>query len=113
MRDDQRKRIRILRTCMNEMNIEPVDVRRKLRQDVQPRFDLAPVVIRLPIAREFTHRRELHSLSGIRYRFPLGPPRRADPPAEVNNRRFGKVDLKGTDRLVTIWGSLRRIRAVK
>src|SRR5260370_39216785 len=101
MRDDHRKRIRILRTGMNEMNIEPVDVRRELRQGVQPRFDLAPVVIRLPITCECSHPRELHSLSCMRYLFPLGPLRRADPPAEGNNRRVGQADLRVTESLVT------------
>jgi hypothetical protein len=32
-----------------------------LRHGVQPRFNLAPVVFCLPIAREFSHRRELHA----------------------------------------------------
>jgi hypothetical protein len=51
VRDDHRKRVRILRTDMDEMNVESVDLRRELWQGIQPRFDLAPVVIRLPIAR--------------------------------------------------------------
>ena len=33
---------------MNEMDVEPVDLRHEVRQAVQPRFTLAPVVIRRP-----------------------------------------------------------------
>jgi len=94
VRDDHRERIRILRTDMDEMNIEPVDARRELWQGVQPRFDFTPVVILLPIEREFAHCRELHAL---RYRFPLRPQCRADAPAEVADRRVGKVDVQRTD----------------
>ena len=52
VRDDDRQRVRMFRTNVDEMNVQPVDRRDELRQGVQPRLDLAPVVIRLPIARE-------------------------------------------------------------
>jgi len=71
------------------MNLHPVDVRRELRQGVQRRFDLAPVVIFLPITREFAHRRELHALRCICHRFQLRPLCRGDPPAEVRQRFVG------------------------
>ena len=82
------------------MNLHPVDVRRELRQGVQRRFDLAPVVIFLPITREFAHRRELHALRCICHRFLLRPLCRGDPPAEVRQRFVGHTDMERADRRV-------------
>ena len=76
------------------MNLHPVDVRLELRQGVQRRFDLAPVVIFLPITREFAHRRELHALRCICHRFLLRPLCRGDPPAEVRQRFVGHTDME-------------------
>ena len=66
----------------------------ELRQGVQPRFDLAPVVVGLPIARELAHRRELHALRRIGDRLALGPLRRGDTPAQVRERFVGCVKLE-------------------
>ena len=66
VRDDERQRIRMLRTDVDEVNVDPVDVGDELRQGVQLRLALAPVVIGRPIARELLHRRELHALRLIR-----------------------------------------------
>jgi hypothetical protein len=38
MRDDDRQGIRVLRTDVDEVDVQPIDVRHKLRQSVQPRF---------------------------------------------------------------------------
>ena len=62
VRDDERQRIFMFRTNVNEMNVEPIDLGHELRQGVQFRLALAPIVICRPIAREFLHRRELHAL---------------------------------------------------
>ena len=62
VRDDERQRILMFRTNVNEMNVDPIDLGHELRQGVQLRLALAPVVIGRPIAREFLHRRELHAL---------------------------------------------------
>ena len=67
--DDERQRILIFRTNMDEMNVETIDVGHELWQGGEPRFDLPPVVIRLPIARELAHCRELHALRCICYQF--------------------------------------------
>lgn len=85
---------------MDEMNLHPVDVRRELRQGFQRRFDLAPVVIFLPITRKFAHRRELHALRCICHRFLLRPLCRGDPPAEVRQRFVGHTDMERADRRV-------------
>ena len=58
-----------------------------------------PVVIRLPIAREFAHRRELRALD----RFPLRPLRRCDPPAQTSESVIGRMKLERHDRSVATW----------
>src|SRR5882724_783274 len=79
------------------MNVEPVDLGDELRQDLQPRLDLAPVILCLPIARESLHCRELHALRCIRDRFPIRPHRRLDAPAQFGKFRFRNVYVKRAD----------------
>src|SRR5919112_6494708 len=62
VRDDERQRILMFRTNVDEMNVQPIDLRNELGQGVQFRFDLAPIVFCRSIAREFLNRRELHTL---------------------------------------------------
>ncbi len=73
MSDDHRQRIFMLRTNVNEVNVEPIDLSEELRQSAQFRLDLAPIVVVGPITREFLHRRELHALRSIGDDFPLRP----------------------------------------
>jgi hypothetical protein len=53
VRDDERQRVLVFRTNVNEMDIQPIDLGHEIRQCVQPRLDFAPVVLRRPIACEF------------------------------------------------------------
>jgi hypothetical protein len=69
VRDDDRQRIRLLRANVDEVNVHAVDHRHELGQRVQPGLELAPVVTRLPLAREFAHRRKLHALRHIVHQF--------------------------------------------
>ena len=52
VRDDERQRVLVLRADVDEMDVQPIDLGDELRQRVQPRLDLAPVVFRRPVARE-------------------------------------------------------------
>ena len=70
VRDDDRQRVRLLRAHVDEVDVDAVDLGHELRQGVQPRLDLAPVVVRRPVARELLHRRELHALRLVRRRSP-------------------------------------------
>ena len=97
VRDDERQRIFVLRTHVNEVNVQPIDLGDELRQGVQSRLALAPVVLRRPIARELLHRRELHALRCIRDRFPFRPPGRVDAPAQFGEFRFRNIHLKRTN----------------
>ena len=62
VRDDERQRIFMFRTDVNEVNVEPIDLGDELGQGVHFCFDLAPVVVCRPIARERLCGRELNSL---------------------------------------------------
>ena len=62
VRDDERQRVLMFRTNVNEMNVQPIDLDDELRERVQFRLALAPIVIHPPIAREVLNRRELHAL---------------------------------------------------
>ena len=97
VRDDERQRVLVLRTDVDEVNVQPVDLGDELRHSVQLRLDLAPVVVRRPIARECLNRGELNALRVIRDRFPLGPPCRLDAPAQFGEIRFRKIHVKRTD----------------
>src|SRR5262249_23762900 len=71
MRDDERQRIFMFGTNVNEMNVQPINLGHEVRYGLQFRFAFAPVVIRRPIAREFLYRRELYALRLIRDCFAL------------------------------------------
>src|SRR4029077_10121348 len=96
--DDDQQRIRMLRTNVDEMNVEAVDLGEELRQRVQPRFALAPVVLRRPVSREGLSRCELHALRCVRDRLAIGPPCRVDAPPQFGEFRFRNTYMKRTDR---------------
>ena len=79
----------------------------KLRQGVQFRLALAPVVICRPIARERLHRRELHALRCICDRFPFRPPGRRHTSAQINEQLFRSVESEGADCIAHRCGSFR------
>ena len=100
VRDDQRQRIFVFRTDVNEVNVQPIDLGDELRQGVQFCLDLAPVVLCRPIARERLHRRELHALRCICNRFPFRPLCRVDAPAQFGEFRFRNIHLKRANRIL-------------
>ena len=58
---------------------------------------LAPVVLRLPVAGEFLHRRQGHALRLIRDRLLLGPLGGRDALAQGRQRVIRDVDVEGAD----------------
>src|ERR1700756_4002777 len=84
----------MLRADVNEMNVQPVDLGNELREGVHFCIDLAPVILRRPIARECLNRSELHSLRFIRYRFPLRPLCCVDAPAQFGQVRLRNIHMK-------------------
>ena len=88
----------MLRTNVNEMNVQPVDLGDEMRQGLQFRLALAPIVVFAPIIREFLNRRELDALRCIRHRFPLGPFCCVDASAQVGEICFRKTYMEWMDR---------------
>src|ERR1700757_1074629 len=78
------------------MNVESIDLCDELRQGVQFRLALAPIVISPPIARERLGGRELHALCGIRDRFPLRPLCCVYAPAQFSQFRVWNLHVKRT-----------------
>ena len=97
VRDDHRQRVRMLRTHVNEMDVHPVDLGHELRQGVELRLALAPVVVRRPVVRELLHRRQLDALRLVRDGFLLGPARGGDAAIQVGERLVREVNVKGAD----------------
>src|SRR5262245_26252332 len=79
------------------MDVQPVDLRRELRQGVQLRLDLAPVVPVRPVARSLLQHRELHALRRIRNKLLAGPARLRNAPAQLGEPLFGDLEMKGAD----------------
>ena len=94
VRDDQRQRVLVLGADVDEMNVEPVDLGHEVRQGVQLRLALAPVVVCPPVARELLHHRERHALRVVGDRLALGPPGRVYASAQLGELRLRKTDLK-------------------
>src|SRR3954447_18943926 len=96
--DEERQRLLMFRTNMNEMDIEPIDLGDEVWQILQSLLALAPVVLCRPIARECLHRRELHALRQIVDGLLLGKARRRDAGAQVLEVRLGSLDRERADR---------------
>ena len=73
----------------------PSIVGHELRQGVELRLRLAPVVVRPPVAHELLEFRELHALRPIGDRLPVGPSRGGDAPAEIDECSSGTLMRKG------------------
>ena len=71
VRDDQRQRIFMLRTDVNEMDVQPIDLGDELRVGVQLGLTFAPVVVCRPITCELLKSSELHALRRIGDSFPI------------------------------------------
>jgi hypothetical protein len=62
VRDNKGQCLFISRTNVDEMNAEAVDLGHELRQGIELGLDLPPVILGLPIQRDFLNRRELDAL---------------------------------------------------
>ena len=91
---DQRQRVLMPRLDVDEVDLDPVDLGRELRQRVQSRLDLAPVVVGRPVAGERLQRRQLHALGAVIDELLGRPARRLDPASQVGELRFGNLDLE-------------------
>src|SRR2546426_10704060 len=87
----------MFRTDLNEVNVDAIDLGDELREGVELRLALAPVVLRPPIARELLDRRELNTLRCIRDDFAFGPLGRLDAATQVGDLRIRNIHLERTN----------------
>ena len=93
----------MLRAGVNEMNVKPVDLGHEMRERVQPRFALQPVVVGFPVTHELLHRLQPHPLRVIRDGLPLRPPGRREASPEVVEGLIRKVNVERTDGFGVGW----------
>ena len=105
MGDDDRQGIRMTGADVDEVNVEPVDRRDELRQRIELRLHLPPVVVRAPVANELLQLGQLHALGSITDGLLVGPPRCQHALAKVGKRCVGNVDAERPDRGVVGFGS--------
>ena len=103
MRHDERQRVLMLRTNVDEMNVQAVDVGQELGYRVQLLLGLSPVVGSLPIVDQLPQFVGLDALRAVGHRFTIRPPRRGKTLAKVDQRRLGnfgpeRPDLSGSGR---------------
>jgi hypothetical protein len=98
VRDDYGKCISVTGPNVNEMNVDPVDVRRELWECIELRFRLSPVVAVAPVPDELLQPVQRHALRVIG--FLVGPPRALNPAAKVLERRLRHLSLEGPDRAI-------------
>jgi hypothetical protein len=107
MRHDQRHGVGMTRLDVDELDIDAVDRRHELRQGIQLRLRLTPVVVGSPVLDEWLDLRELHTLRLIRDGLALGPSRRHHPSPEVEECLFRHVDTEGADRIAVFGRSAK------
>src|SRR6185295_16522571 len=90
----QRQRVLMPRPDVDEVDLDPIDLGGELRERVQFRLALAPVVLARPVAGERSQRRKLHALRPVWYELLVGPARRRDPVAQVVDLFVWNLDLE-------------------
>src|SRR2546430_17519338 len=65
VRDEHRQRVVVTRFHVDEVNVHTVDLGLELRERVELRLSLAPVVVGRPIAAKRLNRRKLHALRAV------------------------------------------------
>src|SRR5215211_8040844 len=87
----------MLRTDVDEVDVETVDLGDELRERVQVRLDRAPVVVGHPVARERLDHGQRDALGLISDGLLLGPVRGRDASTKVVKSLFWNVDVEGPD----------------
>jgi len=94
---DQRQRVLVLRLDVDEVDLDAVDLGRELRERVELRLRLAPVVLVGPVACELLHRRQLDALRPVFDELLAGPARRGDAPMQVVQLLPWNLEAEGPD----------------
>ena len=111
VRHDSRQRVWMARSNVNEMDVEAIDFGHELRQRIEPRFDVSPVVIAAPVAGELLKLPKLNTLRAITDRLHVGPAGRGDAPAQIDELLVGNVDMERANGIAR--GSSRRMSGKK
>src|SRR5262245_22604064 len=101
VRDDHGKRVWMTGTYMDEINVHAVDVGRELRQGVQFRFHVAPVVAAAPVPDELLQLGQLRTLRRISDGLLVRPSRGGNTRAKIDKHGFGNLNLERPDCAVT------------
>jgi len=83
VRQDHRQSILVLRSDVNEVNPEAIDLRSKLREPIQCAFNSTPIVARAPVVSEGLRLGERYPLRPIPYGLLIRPPSVGKPPFEI------------------------------
>src|SRR5215831_13882061 len=100
MRDDHRQRVLMAGTDVDEMDVDSVDRRDELGKGVQLRLQLSPVVVLAPVANQLLELPELSALRAVGDGFLVGPARRLNAPAEIDECLLRNVDPKRSNCVV-------------
>jgi hypothetical protein len=90
------QRIFVLGANVNEMDFDAVDHRGELRQGVEARLDLAPVVV-LPVAHQPLSGSQLDALRLVADDFLFRPFRCRQTPSQVDEIMLGHIDAERSD----------------
>jgi hypothetical protein len=86
---------------MDEMDVEPVDLRDELGELFHPGLEVAPVVISGPVVDELLHPCQLYALGAIVDGLLVGPARVCDANTQRIEFRLRYFDGEGPDRFIT------------
>ena len=97
MRDDQRQRIFMLGTDVDEVDVKPVDSSVEVRHGVEPLLDLPPVVIGLPVVQNLLDGLERHTLRIVTDSLLLRQTGVGQAAAQIGERGLWNVNAERTD----------------
>jgi hypothetical protein len=83
---------------VDEVDVQPVDLRQEVLEPVQLRLARAPVVLGRPVAGERLDRRQLHALRPIGDQLLAGQARRGEAAAQLSKLLLRNIDLERADR---------------
>src|SRR5258708_19698935 len=99
MRQNDRQGILVLRSDVNEVDPETVNLRAKLRQPIQSARNTTPIVARAPVLNEALCFGQRYPLGPIRYWFLVRPPTVGKSLFHIDQPRLWHIHLQTTSLL--------------
>src|SRR4029077_9728327 len=97
MRKYDRQSILVLRSDVNEVDPETVNLRTKLRQPIQSALNTTPTVASAPVLNELLCSWQRHALGPVRYRSFVRPANSGKSPFQIVERRLRHVHSEGCE----------------